>query len=372
MHAEPLAVSGHAWPRVCVVGPLPPPSGGMANQCEQLVRLLRADGVNVELVRNNAPYRPPLLGHVPVLRAGVRLLPYLFNLWRAAGRAEVLHVLANSGWAWHLFAAPALLIGLLRGTPVIINYRGGLAEQFFAAAPSHVLSLMQRASLRVTPSAFLRRVFAQHGLQADVIPNIVDLERFGPRQARDFGVAPHVVVARNLEPIYGLSTALQALAILRQRYAGATLTVAGSGPQKAELVAQAAALGLSGAVHFPGRVDHADMPALYARADCALNPSTVDNMPNSVLEAFASGLPLVSTDVGGVPDIVTDGVDGLLVPAGDAQAMAEALMRVLGDRELARRLTEAGAAQVRAYAWPQVRGQWLDAYRRAAVRGRAG
>jgi len=372
MHAERSDVAGQGWPRVCVVGPLPPPSGGMANQCEQLVRLLRADGAKVELVRNNAPYWPKALGHVPVLRAGVRLLPYLLNLWRAAGRAEVLHVLANSGWAWHLFAAPALMIGLLRRTPVIVNYRGGLAEQFLAAAPSHALSLMRRAALRVTPSSFLRRVFAQYGLDAEVIPNIVDLDRFSIRQGRDFGVSPPLVVARNLEPIYGLSTALQALALLRQRYPGATLTVAGSGPQKAELVAQAAELGLSDAVQFPGRIDHADMPALYARADIALNPSTVDNMPNSVLEAFASGVPLVSTDVGGVPDIVSDGVSGLLVPAGDAQAMAAALMRVLGDRELARRLADAGAVQVRAYAWPEVRGQWLAAYRRATLAGRAG
>jgi glycosyltransferase involved in cell wall biosynthesis len=343
----------------------------MANQCEQLVRLLRADGADVELVRNNAPYRPSLLGHVPVLRAGVRLLPYLFRLWGAAGRADVLHVLANSGWAWHLFAAPALLIGLLRGTPVIVNYRGGLAEEFFAAAPSHVLSLMRRAALRVTPSAFLRRVFAQHGLEADVIPNIIDLDRFGHRQRRDFGAAPHVVVARNLEPIYGLSTALQAMAILRRQYPGASMTVAGSGPQLAELQAQTATLGLSDAVHFPGRVHHADMPSLYARADCALNPSTVDNMPNSVLEAFASGVPLVSTNVGGVPDIVADGVSGLLVPAGDAQAMAAAMARVLGDRELAHRLTQAGATQVQDYAWPQVRDQWLAAYRRATVQGRS-
>ncbi len=343
----------------------------MANQCEQLVRLLRADGANVELVRNNAPYRPSLLGHVPMLRAGLRLLPYLFRLWGAAGRAEVLHVLANSGWAWHLFAAPALLIGLLRGTPVIINYRGGLAEEFFAAAPSHVLSLMRRAALRVTPSAFLRRVFAQHGLEADVIPNIVDLDRFGRRQRREFGAAPHVVVARNLEPIYGLATALQAMALLRRKYPAATMTVAGSGPQLAELLAQAATLGLSDAVHFPGRIDHADMPSLYARADCALNPSTVDNMPNSVLEAFASGVPLVSTNVGGVPDIVADGVSGLLVPPGDAEAMVAAMMRVLGDRELERRLTEAGATQVQAYSWPQVRDLWLAAYRRATIQGRA-
>lgn len=356
---------GGAWPRVCVVGPLPPPFGGMAAQCEQLVRLLRKDGAQVELVRTNAPYRPAFVGRVRLLRAPFRLLPYLWQLWRAAGRNEVLHVLANSGWAWHLMAAPALWIGRLRRTPVVVNYRGGLADEFLSHAPRHVHRNLRRAALRVTPSDFLVRVFARHGLNAEVIPNIVDLERFPARASRDFGDAPHIVVARNLEPIYGLATAIDALALLRRDYPHATLTIAGSGPQRDELLARAAALGLADAVHFPGSVPHREMPALYATADVALNPSTVDNMPNSVLEAYASHLPLVSTDAGGVPDIVDDGRSGLLVPVGDAVAMAQALRRVLSDRDLASRLVQAGELRVRGFAWPAVRTMWLQAYRRA-------
>ena len=95
--------------RLCIVGPLPPPAGGMANQCEQLARLLARDGLAVEVVRTNAPYVPAWSGRLPVVRALFRLLPYLVRLWTAAGRAEVVHVFANSGWAWHLFAAPVLL-----------------------------------------------------------------------------------------------------------------------------------------------------------------------------------------------------------------------------------------------------------------------
>jgi glycosyltransferase involved in cell wall biosynthesis len=355
-----------SWPKVCIVGPLPPPSGGMANQCEQLQRLLRAEGAQVSLVRTNAPYRPAWIGQVPMLRAVFRLLPYLVMLWRGIGTAQVVHVFANSGWAWHLFAAPALVVARLRGVPAIVNYRGGQAGEFFASASRHVLRALGAAAQRVTPSPFLVRVFAEQGLTAEVIPNIIDLSRFKPRTLGDFGDAPYLVVARNLEPIYDIPTALRAFAIVREHYPRARLTVAGSGPERERLQALALHLCLGDAVHFTGRVEHADMPALYADADCALNPSTVDNMPNSVLEAFASGVPVVSTDVGGVPDIVAHGVSGLLVPAGDAPGMAREVLQVLGDRALAQRLVGGGLAQVQGYAWPQVRQQWLAAYRRVA------
>lgn len=363
----PDANAGAEWPRICLVGPLPPPSGGMANQCEQLLRLLRAEGAPVELVRTNEPYRPAWAGRVPVLRALLRLLPYLLRVWRASGRAQVVHLLANSGWAWHLFAAPVLWLARLRGTPVIVNYRGGLAESFLERAPRHVHAALRAAALRVTPSGFLMRVFNRQGYDVEVIPNIIDLARFTPRPYKAPGVAPHVVIARNLEPIYGLPTALQALALLRQQHAQATMTIAGSGPQEAELRALAASLGLAQAVRFPGRIDHAAMPALYAGADLALNPSTVDNMPNSVLEAFASGVPVVSTDAGGVPDVVDDGVHGLLVPVGDAEAMAAAMHRILSDASLAQGLVTAGLERAQAWGWPRVRQQWLSAYRRAAA-----
>ena len=353
-------------PRVCIVGPLPPPSGGMANQCEQLLRLLQQDGVAVELVRNNAPYWPAWVGYIPLIRAGARLVPYLVRLWVAAGRAQVLHVFANSGWAWHLFAAPAVVTARLRGTAVIVNYRGGYADQFLGHGPKHVQSTLRRASLRVTPSRFLQRVFANYGLDAEVVPNIIDLTRFAAVPPRFFGDAPNIVVARNLEPIYDIGTAIRALVHIREQFAGATLTVAGNGPELERLRALVTKLGLGGAVRFTGRVENSAMPALYAQADCVVNTSTVDNMPISLLEAFASGLPVVSTDAGGIPDMLTHGVSGLLVPVGDAAAMAKEVCRVLAEPGLALCLAQAGRAEAEKYAWPQVRALWLDAYRRAA------
>ena len=101
--------------RVGLVGPLPPPSGGMANQTRQLARLLAQEGMEVEIVQVNAPYRPAWIEHLRGARALIRLIPYLRRLWNAAGRVHLFHVMANSGWAWHLFAAPAVWVAKLRG-----------------------------------------------------------------------------------------------------------------------------------------------------------------------------------------------------------------------------------------------------------------
>ena len=357
--------------RLALVGPLPPPSGGMANQCRQLARLLGEEGVQVEVVQVNAPYRPAWVEKLKGIRALFRLVPYQLALWRAAGRADVMHVMANSGWSWYLFALPAIYIARLRGTPVLINYRGGGAEAFFAQASGFALHSLQQADGLIVPSGFLRQVFGKFGADAKVIPNIIDLTRFKPRQAQHGRPDPHVIVTRNLEPLYDIPTALRAFAGVHQKLPQARLTVAGSGPELANLQQLSKALGIAAAVNFCGRIDNDQMNALYASADLMLNPSTVDNMPISILEAFASTVPVVSTDVGGVPFVAEHQRTALLVPARDADAMASAMLRILQDAEFSERLANAGLAEVQSYAWPVVREQWLAAYRAliAAKRG---
>ena len=98
--------------RLLLVGPLPPPNGGMANQTRQLASLLREEGLTVEIVRSNAPYVPAWIGSVWGVRAFFRFVPFLWQLWRASERAQVVHVMANSGPVWYLVAAPAIHIAV--------------------------------------------------------------------------------------------------------------------------------------------------------------------------------------------------------------------------------------------------------------------
>ena len=111
------------------------------------------------------------------------------------------------------------------------------------------------------------------------------------------------------------------------------------------------------------------MAALYQSASVVVNPSRVDNMPNSVLEAMASGVPVVSTNVGGVPFILRDNITGLTVPPDNPEAMAAAILRILDDPELAGRLGAAALADVRQYAWPRVRERWMQVYAAAVTGG---
>jgi phenylacetate-CoA ligase len=354
---------------IALVGPLPPPAGGIANQTVQLAALLRASGAEVELLQVNPPW-PSWIAPVRGARAAVRLLPYLWRLWKVAGRVHLLHVMANSGWSWHLFAAPAIWIGRLRGKGVVVNYRGGEAQAFLARSAGLVRFSLRRADAVIVPSGFLAEVFDRHGIVVQIVPNIVDLARFqpcreGPGKAAG-GAA--ILVARHLEPLYDNASALRAFALVRRALPHASLTLCGEGPDLARLRTLADDLDLRDAVCFAGKTEHAVMAGLYRQADLVLNPSLADNMPNSVLEAWSSGVPVVSTDVGGIPYLMTHDVNGLLVPPGDVCAMAQAMLSLLRDERKAGRLIIEGLLQAQRYSWERVAPLLMAQYRRVLKR----
>lgn len=350
--------------RIALIGPLAPPSGGMANQTKQLAELLRADGAIVHLVQVNPPYLPSWIGHVKGVRAATRLIAYIARLWRVAHTVDLFHVMANSGWSWHLYAAPAIWIARLTNTPVVINYRGGKADAFFAKNMRVVALSLKRADAIIVPSSFLAAVFERYGFATQLVPNIINLTRFSPRQARQQHAGPVVLVARNLEAIYDNASALRAFAIVKQTCSEASLIIAGSGSQLSALEQLARQLGVEQSVQFTGRVENGDMASLYQACDIVLNPSLADNMPNSILEALACGVPVVSTDVGGIPVLLQHEVTALLVAPGDVGAMAQAILLLIHQPAMAARLGAAGHAFVRQFSWDRVAPRLLEQYRR--------
>jgi glycosyltransferase involved in cell wall biosynthesis len=155
--------------------------------------------------------------------------------------------------------------------------------------------------------------------------------------------------------------AVETLAELRRDVPDAVLTMIGPDKGDGSLNRAEAAAGrlkLHDAVTFEGRVDKPRVPERLAEADIFLNTSRVDNLPVSVLEAMASGLCIVSTRVGGIPDLLEHERDALLVPPGDAPAMAAAARRILHEPGLAARLSRNAQRKAAAYDWSAVLPQW--------------
>ena len=351
--------------KIALVGPTPPPNGGMAMQTLQLQQLLTERGHQVTLISTNAPYRPAVVGRIPVIRSLFRLLPYLIRLLIQIRQHDVVHLMSNSGWAWCLFSAPVIHIAHYYKIPCIVNYRGGLADEFLSRSAKRVHFTMRRATGLIVPSGFLKQVFNKYDITSEVVPNIVNLELFQFRPylpPQSLNDSLHLIVTRNLEALYGNRYAIEALALIIQQAPGAHMTIAGDGPERASLEQLAHDLEVSDKIHFSGRLDRQQMAELYAGADILINPTTADNMPNSLLEAMACGIPVVTTAVGGIPYMVEQKKTALLVEVGNARAIADAVLELLNDPLLASSLSQNGHQQVIQYQPDAVLPLWESCY----------
>jgi glycosyltransferase involved in cell wall biosynthesis len=336
--------------------------GGQAVQAQRLLDGWASDpDVEAWLVPINPVPPAPfdrLLG-IKFVRTLVTQLYYWPLLVRELRRADVVHVFSAAYASFLLAPLPAILVAKALGKPVVVNYRSG-------EAPDHLRrSRVARVALRsvdlnVVPSRFLRDVFATFDIPAQIVANTVDLNRFAYRE-REM-IAPRLVSTRNFEALYNVACTLRAFARVQDAHPDATLTLVGTGSQEAALKALTAELHLRN-VTFTGKVAPAEIARYYADADIYVQTPSIDNMPGSVVEAFASGLPVVATSVGGVPAILTDGVHGLLAADDDAEGIAARVLHLLDHPDEARRLAAAARQTCEAYRWPVVREAWVAAYR---------
>jgi len=346
---------------VAVVAPFPPPSGGMSVQAAKLAERLTGEGIPVETVAVNPvlPRWSRWAESVPGLRTALREAVFLRRMLAVLPKVSVVHHLSASGLYFFLTTTPVTLLGRLWGRRVIVNYRGGLAESFLKRWGWLAVPILRMAHHVAVSSAFLQRVFGRHGVEASLLPNLADLERFHYRERMP--LRPRLIVTRNLEPMYNVECVLRAFRAIQQRYPEATLCVAGSGSEQARLQKLAGELNLSG-LTFLGAVRHEDLPQLYDDHHILVNASNVDNFPGSLLEAACCGLPVVTTAAGGIPDMIQDHQTGLLVGVNDHEALAGAVLELLAQPELALRLARAARRWVEQFCWERVYGSLLEHY----------
>lgn len=376
--------------KVLVLAPAPPigaPRGALTAHSfidEELLGLSRA-GVQVLVLSENdsAAVRRGLVRTVPLQGPRVRdVIPVLAAFarhaadpgvitWRAA--RERIHAcridhavrraiasesvsLVHTHFGWPnglggLEAAQALgvpLVASFRGMDLLVReeFQHGLRRN--RAYDAAVRRLARAATVTVYASDFMRRAGIEAGAPPEgalVVRKGVNLRRFMPAPDRTLaqerlGVqGPMLLAVGQLKPLKAYAALLEALSPLRHlRW---TLVICGEGPERGSLERRARQRDLNGRVVFAGHVSRERIPAFFAAADLFVHPARVEAAGNVVLEALASGCPVVCTDAGGPAEYVEDGETGIVVPSGDVQALSKAVRALLQHAPVRRAMSEA-------------------------------
>ncbi|SMF97460.1 Glycosyltransferase involved in cell wall bisynthesis [Methylomagnum ishizawai] len=268
----------------------------------------------------------------------------LLGRWLRAGGFDHLHVDC---------ATPAATVGLLTQAMFGVGYSFTVhGPDEFYDAPGHALAeKIQGADFVICVSHYARSQMQRLSPLAqwpkfEVCRLGIDPERFAPvaRPARPESF--RLLCVGRLVPAQGQAVLLESVAALRQRGHNVHLTLVGDGPDRAALEALAAELRLREAVRFTGAIGRDAVLGLYARADACVLPSFAEGWPVVLMEAMATGLPCVASRIAGLPELIEDGVQGLLVAASDREGLADAIERLIGDPGLRANLAEAGRARV--------------------------
>ncbi len=287
-----------------------------------------------------------------------RAVHMVAETWRRRRRYAVAEVDVYSGpaFVW----AEAVCWTLRRaGKPYVLTLHGGALPEFARDHPERVGRLLRSASAVTAPSRYLLEQMQSYCGQMQLIPNARDLASF-PFRLRG-APQPRLVWVRRFRHDYNPSLAPRVMERLIPEFPDARLVMVGpdSGDgSREQMLETARRCGVADHIECPGAADSGQVAGWLNRSDLFLNTTSVDNTPLSVLEAMACGLPVVSTNVGGLPYLLDDGRNALLTPPDDAEAMAAAVCRVLREPGLAADLSRRARKTVEAYDWSVVLPQW--------------
>jgi len=332
-------------PSVLIIGNFLSESLGGRSVCEDLAVDLTARGWQITTASKRVPR---------VLRL-MDMLGATF-LHRRQYNVALLDVYSGPAFFWA--EAVAAELQFLR-CPTVLVLRGGNLPSFSAHHQRRAHMLMKRAAAVVAPSPYLREQMRAFRSDIRLIPNGLWLERYPFRHRTQ--VRPRLVWLRALHSIYNPLMAVETVHYLIEKYPDVELRMIGpdkkDGSYEATL-ARIRDLGLEDRVTLPGAVPKSEVPAALDWGDIFLNTTNIDNTPVTVLEAMACGLCVVSTDVGGIPYLLDNGRDALLVPPNEPRLMAEAVARILDEPGLAGSLRDQAHAKMRGYGWDAVLPQW--------------
>lgn len=288
----------------------------------------------------------------------LRMLDMLWHVLKLRNTIDVILIDTYSTSSfWYAFLVSQLARVLkLRYVPIL---HGGNLPHRLQNNPRLCEMLFQNAYKNIAPSHYLLHHFESHGFSNTVfIPNTIEISNYTFMERK--AVVPHLLWVRSFAEIYNPTMAVEVLQKLKERFPAVTLCMVGPDKDGALFSTQALAKAYGLDVKFTGKLSKKEWINLSTEYSIFINTTNFDNTPVSVMEAMALGLPVVSTNVGGIPYLLNDGVDALLVEANSVSQMVTAVERLCSDSHLATSITRAARTKVEAFDWTNVRNAWKN------------
>ena len=288
-----------------------------------------------------------------------RLMAMWFTILKHRNTADIVLIdtFSTTNFYYALMTSQLARILSLKYIPIL--HGGNLPQRL---KNSEVLSTMifKYAYQNVSPSLYLKSEFKQYNFETVYIPNTIPISTY-PFKLRT-KLEPKLLWVRAFDKIYNPAMAVKVLAILKASYKNASLCMVG--PDKdgslSEVKGLAIQLGVAVSVIFTDVLPKEQWHQLSENYDIFINTTNIDNMPVSVMEAMALGLPIVSTNVGGLPYLIENEVDGLLIPVNEEKKMAEAITTLLSNTDKAQELSKNAREKVEKFDWNMLKQKWQE------------
>lgn len=284
-------------------------------------------------------------------------IAYCIVINRRRCKAVLIDTYSTSAFLYAYMVSRLCRILLLPYVPVL---HGGNLPDRFQRDTKKVVTFLRGAHSIISPSLYLQDFFSGKGFQVYFIPNFIELEKytFLPR----YPIRPRLLWVRAFQEIYNPILAIQALKILLPRYPSAQLCMVGAAKDHTfdEVLKAIADYRLTEHVEITGILSKSEWIRRSQDYDVFINTTTIDNMPISVIEAMALGLPVVSTNVGGIPYLIRHDQEGILIPSGSAEGMADAVRELVENPVKASLMAQQARSKVEDFSWDQVKTKWLE------------
>ncbi|HAF61784.1 MAG TPA: glycosyl transferase family 1 [Anaerolineaceae bacterium] len=288
----------------------------------------------------------------------IRLFDMLFTILSRHRDIDILIIQVYSGLSF-IYVDICSWLGKFLGLPMIFHVHGGNIPNLVERKPCWARQVFNRADKFVAPSEYLAKSINKLGFSCITIPNIIELSKY---PYRSIGFAkPKLIWLRSFHSIYNPTLAVKVVIELNKMGQKVLLTMVGpdKGDGSLDLTLETAQeYGVSQQISIIKGIPKSQVPYELSKSDIFINTTNIDNTPVSVIEAMACGLCIVSTNVGGIPYLLEDGVDALLVQPDDAVAMAKAVKKILNEPDLADKLSANARKKAEQFDWENILPRW--------------